>query len=481
MREEWFTIKAACEKLATKALSAVELVNHALVRIKQSDSQINSFITVAVDEALETAKRIDAQPLGRPLEGIPIAVKDLYVTKDLRTTAGSKVLENYLPQYDATVVRRLKDAGAIIIGKLNQDAWGHGASSENSQFGVVHNPWDLERTAGGSSSGSGAAVAAGFCLGAGGTDTGGSIRCPADFCGVTGLKPTYGRVSRYGIVAMASSLDTIGHIAQTVWDVACWTQVTAGHDPLDATSLPEPVPHYTKLLDEGKFSLKGLRVGLPKEYFTAGINGETKAAIKAMAKTLETQGAIIVDVSLPHTDYGIAVYYVLMPSEVSSNLARYDGIRYGNDRGFFGDEAKRRIMIGTYALSAGYYDAYYKRAMQVRTLIKEDFEKVFTKVDVLLTPTSPEPAFKFGEKSTPLSLYLADIFVAPASLAGVPALSLPCGFTQSGLPIGAQLIGPQLREDRLFQVGHAYQQLTDWHLRKPGLAKLKTQNSHVKT
>jgi aspartyl-tRNA(Asn)/glutamyl-tRNA(Gln) amidotransferase subunit A len=473
MNEAAFTIKAAREKLASKELSAVELVNHVLERIKKYDAQINSFITLAEDEALTAAKQSDTQSLDRPLEGIPIALKDLYVTQGLRTTAGSKVLENYVPQYDATVVKKLKEAGAIIIGKLNQDAWGHGGSSENSQFGVVHNPWDLERTAGGSSSGSGAAVAAGFCLAAGGTDTGGSIRCPADFCGVVGLKPTYGRVSRYGIVAMASSLDTIGHIGQTVWDVARWAEVTAGHDPSDATSLTQPVPTYTQLLNEGTFSLKGLKVGLPKEYFTKGIHRETKAAVEAMAKILEDKGAEIIEVTLPHTEYGIAVYYVLMPSEVSSNLARYDGIRYGNDRSFFGDEAKRRIMIGTYALSAGYYDAYYKRAMQVRTLIRKDFESAFKKVDLLLTPTSPEPAFKFGEKSTPLSLYLADIFVAPASLAGVPALTLPCGFTKGGLPIGAQLIGPQLCEDKLFQVGHAYQQLTEWHRRKPSLANSK--------
>jgi aspartyl-tRNA(Asn)/glutamyl-tRNA(Gln) amidotransferase subunit A len=275
---------------------------------------------------------------------------------------------------------------------------------------------------------------------------------------------------------MASSLDTIGHIGQTVWDVARWAEVTAGHDPSDATSLTQPVPTYTQLLNEGTFSLKGLKVGLPKEYFTKGIHRETKAAVEAMAKILEGKGAEVIEVTLPHTEYGIAVYYVLMPSEVSSNLARYDGIRYGNDRSFFGDEAKRRIMIGTYALSAGYYDAYYKRAMQVRTLIRKDFESAFKKVDLLLTPTSPEPAFKFGEKSTPLSLYLADIFVAPASLAGVPALSLPCGFTKGGLPIGAQLIGPQLCEDKLFQVGHAYQQLTDWHESKPSLLQIKNQS-----
>lgn len=463
------TIKQALQDLKSKKLSATELVSSYLDRIEKFDDKVNAFITVNKDEALEKAKQIENNPKCLPLEGIPIALKDLYLTKNVKTTAAARLLENHIGQYNATVVQKLENAGAIIIGKLNQDAWAHGASGENSDFGPTKNPWNFERVAGGSSSGAGASIASDFCLASGGSDTGGSIRAPASFCGNVGLKPTYGRVSRFGIIAMASSLDSIGHITNTVWDNAKYLEISAGHDPLDATTPNLKVPNYTDILNKEKFNIKSLKIGIPKEYFPTNLNPEVKDKIQEAIKKLEENGAKIAEISLPHTEYGIAVYYVIQPSEVSSNLGRYDGVRYGHNRSYFSDEAKRRIMIGTYTLSAGYYDAYYKKANKVRTLIKNDFEKAFESVDVIIAPVMPTPAFKIGEKQNPLDMYLADIFTAPINLAGLPSLSIPSGFSQEKLPIGMQIIGPQFKEDLLFQVGHYYQQITDWHNQKPKL------------
>ncbi|MGB9706959.1 MAG: Asp-tRNA(Asn)/Glu-tRNA(Gln) amidotransferase subunit GatA, partial [Microgenomates group bacterium] len=389
-----------------------------------------------------------------PLFGIPIGVKDLFCTKGIRTTAGSKVLENYTPVYDATVVRKLKEAGAIIIGKTNLDAWAHGSSGENSDFGPTKNPYDEKRVPGGSSSGSAVATATGMALAATGTDTGGSIRLPAAFCGVVGLKPTYGRVSRFGVIAMASSLDSIGHFTKNVEDSAIILNVTAGKDPLDATTSPIAVPNYLKNLKKG---IRGIKIGVPKQYFIRGMDKEVEKNILRAIKKLEKLGAKIINISLPHTKYALAVYYIIQPSEVSSNLARYDGIRYGLGREKFGDEAKRRIMLGTYTLSAGYYEAYYLKAMKVRTLIRKDFEEAFKKVKAIVAPVSPTLPFKFGEKTAdPLKMYLSDIFTIPANLAGLPGLSLPIGFADN-LPVGMQILGPQFSEDLLFQIGWAYE------------------------
>jgi aspartyl-tRNA(Asn)/glutamyl-tRNA(Gln) amidotransferase subunit A len=466
----FLTIREALKGLKAKEFSSVELVRASLDQIRKYNDELNVFLTVDEEGALEQARMVDKGRQKGLLAGVPVALKDLYITEGLRTTAGSKVLEDYVPQYEATVVKRLKEEGAIVIGKLNEDAWGHGASGENSDFGPTKNPWDLTRVAGGSSSGSGAAVAAGMCLAAGGTDTGGSIRAPSAFCGVTGLKPTYGRVSRYGIIAMASSLDSIGHTAKSVWDVAAYLEVSAGLDAYDSTTASVQVPKYVEDLKRFKLAADQLVVGVPVEYFAQGVDVEVRKAVWSAVKLLEEYGARIVEVSLPHTDYGVATYYIIQPSEVSSNLARYDGIRYGFARKTFGDEAKRRIMIGTYCLSTGYYDAYYKKAMQVRTLIKQDFDKVFGKVDMLVAPVMPTPAFLIGEKQSPLEMYLADVYTAPANLAGIPALAFPCGFSSEGMPIGMQLLGPQYSEGLLLKVGHWYQQLTDWHTRKPRLS-----------
>jgi aspartyl-tRNA(Asn)/glutamyl-tRNA(Gln) amidotransferase subunit A len=460
------TIKQALEGLKNKDFSCVDLVTSCLDQIKRHDKKTNSILTTNETSALKQAEQIDESPQNLPLEGVPIVLKDLYVTKDLKTTAGSRVLSDFIPQYDAIVVKKLKQAGAIIIGKANQDAWGHGASGENSDFGPTKNPWNLSKVSGGSSSGSAASLAADMCLASGGTDTGGSIRQPASFCNLVGLKPTYGRVSRYGVISMASSLDTVGHFGKTVWDSAKYLEVTAGHDNLDGTTPKVEVSKYTQLLTDIE-SAQNIKIGVPKEYFQKGLNGQVNDSIQTAIKKLESLGAEIVEISLPHAQYGIAVYYIIQPSEVSSNLGRYDGIRYGNDRSHFGDEAKRRIMLGTYTLSAGYYDAYYKKAMKVRTLIKNDFDKAFAKVDIILGPVAPTPAFDLGAMQDPLQMYLADIYTAPASLAGLPAMSVPCGFSQEKLPIGMQLIGPQFREDLLFKVSHIYEQATEWHKMKP--------------
>ncbi len=466
------TIIQAIKGLKEKKFSAKELVKSCLDRIKAVDTKIKAFITVSEKTALEEAEKVDRLIKSSPgkfnqkaLLGIPVGVKDLYCTQGIKTTAGSKVLDNYFPVYDATVIKKIKQAGAIIIGKTNLDAWGHGASGENSDFFPTKNPWNLKKTPGGSSSGSGAALSADECLASLGTDTGGSIRCPASFCNVVGLKPTYGRVSRYGVIAMASSLDSIGHFTKTVEDSALILSITAGHDQLDATTPKVSKPDYFRSL---KKPLGKIKIGLPREYFVKGLDRDVRRIIEQATNVFKNQKFSIKEVSLPHTQYAVATYYLIQPSEVSSNLARYDGIRYGNPRSSFGDEAKRRIMIGTHALSSGYYDAYYLKAMKVRTLIKKDFDEAFKKVDLLLAPVVPTPPFNLGEKvDDPLQMYLIDIFTAPVNLAGLPALAVPCGFTQDNLPVGMQLIGPQFSEDLLFKVGHAYQEITDHHKRKP--------------
>jgi len=465
MKLNYLTIKKVLIGLKDKQFSSVELVNDCLEQIKKKD--LNAFITVCEKEALEQAKQADelikaGQDL--PLLGIPIAAKDIFSTKGIRTTASSKVLENYIPEYDATVIAKLKNAGAIIIGKTNCDAWAHGSSGENSDFGPTKNPWNEEYVPGGSSSGSAVSVAANMAIAATGTDTGGSIRLPASFTNTVGLKPTYGRVSRYGIIAMASSLDTIGHFTKTVEDSAIFLKVTAGQDKNDATTPPKAVPDYEKALTG---SIKGLKIGVPKEYFIEGLDKRIKKNIENAIKFYEENGAEVQEISLPHTDDAIACYYIIQPAEVSSNLARYDGIRFGNLRDSFGQEAKRRIMLGTFTLSVGYYDAYYKKAMKVRTLILEDYEKAFQKVDTIITPTSPTLPWKFGEKvDDPLAMYLSDVFTVTANIAGIPGLSVPTGFID-GLPVGMQILGKQFSEDLLFKAGNFYEQAHDFYKQTP--------------
>jgi aspartyl-tRNA(Asn)/glutamyl-tRNA(Gln) amidotransferase subunit A len=466
------TIKEAKKGLKEKNFSSVELVEACLEQIRKHDKKINAFITVCEKEALEEARKADKlfhQPpvtSHQSLLGVPIAIKDLYLTKGIKSTAGSKVLNDYLPQYDATAVKRLKEAGAIIIGKTNLDAWAHGSSGENSDYGLTKNPWNLKYVPGGSSSGSAAALAASMCLASTGTDTGGSIRLPASFCNLVGLKPTYGRVSRYGVVAMASSLDSIGHFSRCVFDAALILNLTAGHDPHDATTPPKEVPDYTREIEKG---IKGFKFGLPSEYFDKGLDEKVKRVVEEAIKNLVELGGRFIKISLPHTEYALAAYYIIQPSEVSSNLARYDGIRYGFPREKFADEAKRRIMLGTFSLSAGYYEAYYLKAMKVRTLIKKDFDMAFSKVDVIIAPVSPTPPFKIGEKAEdPLKMYLSDILTVTANLAGIPVLSVPAGFVD-GLPVGIQFLGPQFSEESLFQAAYAYEQATDWQQRRPKL------------
>jgi len=467
------TVKEAQEGLSKKKFSSVDLTKACLAQIKKYDGKINAFITVCEKEALEKAREADKaikhkQSLllhnqlstinHQPLLGIPVGVKDLYLTKGIKTTAGSKILDDYLPQYDATAVKRLKEAGAIIIGKTNLDAWAHGSSGENSDYGATRNPWNLDYVPGGSSSGSAAALAANMCLATTGTDTGGSIRLPASFCNLVGLKPTYGRVSRYGVVAMASSLDSIGHFSRCVVDAALILNITAGRGSNDATTSRMNVPDYTKGIEKG---VKGLKIGIPSEYFGQALDKKVKIVVEGAVKKIEELGGKLVKINLPHSPYALAVYYIIQPSEVSSNLARYDGIRYGFLRERFADEARRRIMLGTFALSSGYYEAYYLKAMQVRTLIKKDFDKAFSNVDVVLAPVSPTPPFKIGEKiNDPLKMYLSDVLAVTANLAGIPALSVPAGFTH-GLPVGIQFLGPQFSEKLLFQAGYAYEQATD--------------------
>lgn len=465
------TIKDAIEALKNKLYSITELTKSCLDRIQKTDNKLKAFLTVdkkgALEQAFEADKfiRLENNPFEKkPLLGIPIALKDIYSTCNLRTTAGSKVLENYIPPYDATTVKKLKEAGVIILGKTNLDAWAHGASGENTDFDPTRNPYDLSRVPGGSSSGSGAAVSVSACLMAGATDTGGSIRMPSAYCNVVGIKPTYGRVSRYGIIAMASSFDTIGHITKTVYDNAKVLEVTAGKDQYDATTPDIPAPKYSHLLSKKTASLT---IGVPKEYFIEGIDKRVGNITQEAVKILESLGFNIKTVSLPHTKEAIACYYILVPAEISSNLARYDGIRFGNDRKSFGAEAKRRIMLGAYTLSSGYYDAYYLKAAKVRALIRRDFEEAFKKVDLILAPVSPHLPFKIGEKvNDPLQMYLEDVFTCPVNIAGVPSLSIPAGFID-GLPVGIQLIGPQFKEEILYQVGYQFEQETQYYKIRP--------------
>lgn len=452
------TIQKALDGYRKKQFSSVDVVTACLENIRRYNKEYNVLLTVRDEkDIIEEAKHVDSS---LPLGGIPIVLKDLFLTDGVRTTAGSKVLEHYTPVYDATVVTKLKDAGAIIIGKANQDAWGHGSSGENTDYKPTKNPFDPSRVPGGSSSGSAVAVAMGMALSATGTDTGSSVRLPAAFCNLVGLKPTYGRVSRYGIIAMASSFDTIGHLTKTVYDNALICEITAGKDPFDGTSAQVPVPKYTEKL--GK-TLKGVTVGIPKEYFEIkGMDPRINDLTRKALDTMHALGAQVIDISLPHTNVAMECYYILVPSEVSSNLARFDGVRYGNGRDTFGAESKRRMMIGTYALSSGYYDAYYKTASKVRTLIKKDFDEAFTKVDVIVAPSSPTLPFRIGEKSNdPLAMYLSDIFMCPVNIAGIPALNVPCGFVDK-LPVGIQLIGPQWSEEKLFSIGNAYEIHTNY-------------------
>jgi len=467
MKLNGLTIKQAKAGLTKKEFSSAELVTACLEQIKKKNKELNVFLTVCGPQALKQAKEADkllTSGQNLPLLGIPIALKDLFSTKGIQTTAGSNVLKGYIPPYDATVVAKLKNAGAIILGKTNLDAWAHGSSGENSDFGPTKNPWNTNYVPGGSSSGSAVAVATGMSIASTGTDTGGSIRLPASFTNTVGLKPTYGRVSRCGIIAMASSLDSIGHFTKTVEDSALFLQVTAGKDKFDATTSPVNIPSYTKDLEKG---VKGLRIGVPKEYFIKGLDKKIKGEIDKAIKFYESQGAQIIDISLPNTEHAIATYYIIQPAEVSSNLARYDGIRFGNDRSTFGEEAKRRIMLGTFTLSVGYYDAYYKKAMKVRTLILKDFEQAFKEVDAIIAPVSPTMPWKLGEKmNDPLAMYLSDVFAAPINLAGIPGLSIPIGFID-GLPVGMQILGPHFSEDLLFRIGYAYEIAHKWYERMP--------------
>ena len=479
------TLAQASLQLRTKKISAEELVRACIERIESADHAINAVVHRNFGKALEEAKKFDPKNCSKsPLAGIPYLAKDVFCEQGVPTTACSNMLRNkdYISPFDSTTTKRLKAASAISMGKTNTDEFTMGSSTETSCFGVTKNPWDLSRVSGGSSGGSAAATAADECIFALGTDTGGSIRQPAAYCGCTGLKVTYGRTSRFGVLSMASSHDTIGTFGKTVEDTALVLQAIAGHDPLDATTADVPVPDYVATL---KQSIKGMKIGLPKEYFVGGLEPEVEHAIRDAAKTFVELGAKIIDVSLPHTKYAMAAYYVLCPSEVSSNMARYDGIRFGHTTqkqeslihyyeavrsSGFGPEVKRRIMLGTYALSAGYFDAYYRKAQKVRTLVKRDFEEAFHKVDLLLAPTTPTPAFAIGAHTNdPLQMYLEDIFTCPVNLAGVPGLSLPCGFSSGNLPIGMQLIGPHFGEERLLQAGHAFEQATEWHTRKPAL------------
>jgi aspartyl-tRNA(Asn)/glutamyl-tRNA(Gln) amidotransferase subunit A len=483
------TISELAAKLARREVSARETVQSCLDQIERVDGKIHAFISYDEQDALAQADLADkkissgATHAQKPLLGIPIAIKDVLAVKNQPLNCASKILGKFISPYDATVIEKLKNAGAIVFGRLNMDEFAMGSSTENSAFGVTRNPWDITRIPGGSSGGSAAAVAADECIVSLGTDTGGSIRQPAALCGCVGLKPTYGRVSRYGLVAFASSLDQIGPFAKNVSDAAMLLGVLSGHDLRDSTSLPQPVPNYMTALD-GK--IKGLKLGLPKEYMIGGLDAEVKAAVDAAVKQLEKLGAEIVEISLPHTDYAVATYYIIATAEASANLARFDGIRYGarvdgNDlrelysktRGAgFGDEVKRRIILGTYVLSSGYYDAYYLRAQKVRTLIRNDFLKAFEKVDAIITPTSPTAAFKIGDKSDdPLQMYLSDIFTISCNLAGICGISIPCGFTKNlKLPIGLQLLGNPFGEEAILRIAHAYEQSTPWHKEKPPVA-----------
>ncbi len=479
------TAHAARDMLDRREVSSVELTEAFLDRIAQVEGRVNALVTVSGDLAVQQAKTADAdlaQGAGGPLTGIPMLLKDNLCTRGVRTTCSSKMLESFVPTYDATVAHRLYERGAVLVGKGNLDEFAMGSSTENSAFKETRNPWDLDRVPGGSSGGPAAAVAASECVYALGSDTGGSIRQPAALCGVVGFKPTYGLVSRYGLIAFASSLDQIGPLTRDVSDAALVLNAIAGHDPRDSTSIEHDVPDYTASLTG---DIKGLRIGVPKEYFIEGMDPEVETAVRGALNVMEDLGATVEETSLPHTPYALAVYYIIAPSEASANLARYDGVKYGYSAGGvdgmwdaldktrqegFGPEVKRRIMLGTYALSAGYYDAYYLKAQKVRTLIRREMEEAFQKFDVLVTPTSPSVAFKLGEKmDDPVQMYLNDIFTQPANIAGIPGISLPCG-TAQGLPIGLQIMAGHVQEQTLLRAAHAYEQATEWHTSQPQLA-----------
>jgi aspartyl-tRNA(Asn)/glutamyl-tRNA(Gln) amidotransferase subunit A len=483
------TIWELADRLAQREVSAQDAMRSCIEQIERVDSNVRAFLSYDTADAMAQAKAADEALAGgarladKPLLGIPIAIKDVLSVKGQPLNCASKILGNFISPYDATVITRLREAGALVFGRLNMDEFAMGSSTENSAFFTTRNPWDFERIPGGSSGGSAAAVAADECLASLGSDTGGSIRQPAALCGCVGLKPTYGRVSRYGLVAFASSLDQIGPFTKDVRDAATLLQVISGHDPLDSTSVPEPVPDYRAALDG---NIRGLKLGLAREYMISGLDPEVKQAVDRAVETLQKLGAEIVEISLPHTEYAAATYYIIAPAEASANLARFDGIRYGtrvdgadplelysNTRGQgFGAEVKRRIILGTYVLSSGYYDAYYLRAQKVRTLIRQDFLEAFKKVDAIVTPTTPTAAFKVGEKSEdPLQMYLSDIFTISCNLAGNCGISIPCGFTsRPKLPIGLQVLGKPFGEEALLKIAHAYEQATGWHKEKPSLS-----------
>jgi aspartyl-tRNA(Asn)/glutamyl-tRNA(Gln) amidotransferase subunit A len=486
------TLTSLRQRLHRRETTSVAVTTALLARIGRIDPTLQSCLTVMADQALAAAESADQRIAAgeqTPLLGVPVAVKDLFCTAGTRTTAGSRILDNFIPPYDAFAVERLRQAGAVIIAKTNTDEFAMGSSTENSAFGITRNPWDTDRVPGGSSGGSAAAVAAHLAYGALGTDTGGSVRQPAAFCGIVGIRPTYGRVSRYGVVAFASSLDQPGCFGRTVADTAALLQVVAGHDPHDSTSIPAPVPDYLAGLTRS--DLRGIRVGIPAEYFIDGIDPDVEQAVRSAIETLAALGATIHPVSLPHTRYALPVYYLIAPAEASANLARYDGVRYGprvegadmiesvkRTRALFGPEVQRRIMLGTYALSAGYYEAYYGRALKARTLIADDFKRAFAHVDVIATPTSPTTAFRIGEKSAdPLSMYLSDIFTISLNLSAGCGLSLPCGFDRQGLPIGLQLLGDTLQEALLLQIAACYEQATPWHTHTPPLVSTLEQTA----
>lgn len=476
------TIHEAADEMRSGRITSGDLLASLNQRIREVEEKVHAYVTVLDNPEETKSPALDRQEDPAPLSGIPIAVKDNMTTRGIRTTCSSKMLSNFIPPYNATVVDRLRQNGAVILGKTNMDEFAMGSSTETSYMGATKNPWDLERIPGGSSGGSAAAVAADECIAALGSDTGGSIRQPAAHCGVVGMKPTYGRVSRFGLVAFASSLDQIGPITKDVTDCALLLNAISGHDPRDSTSVKVPVPDFTAALTG---EVRGLIIGVPKEYFVGGMQPEVEKAVRAALSVLEGEGAQLREVSLPHAGYAIATYYILATAEASSNLARYDGVKYGyrtenasdlmdmymqtRAQGF-GPEVKRRIMLGTYVLSAGYYDAYYRKAQQVRTLIKNDFDQAFQTCDVLITPTSPTTAFRIGEKiNDPLQMYLSDIFTISVNLAGIPGISIPCGFDDSGLPIGLQILGRHFDEKAILRPAYAYEQQTDWHRKRPVL------------
>ncbi|MCY4402710.1 MAG: Asp-tRNA(Asn)/Glu-tRNA(Gln) amidotransferase subunit GatA [Candidatus Poribacteria bacterium] len=479
-----FTAHELHDKLKAREITAVELTESVFERIEEVEPQVKGYLTLTKEIALQQANAADIGFQNgdemSPLAGIPIAIKDVICTKDVRTTCASKILNNFVPPYDATVMTKLHQQGVVMIGKTNMDEFAMGSSTENSAYQITHNPWDLDTIPGGSSGGSAAVVAADTAICSLGSDTGGSIRQPAALCGVVGMKPTYGRISRYGLIAFASSLDQIGPFTKDVTDCAIVLNALCGKDEMDSTSVNVPVPDFTQSLIN---DIQGLKIGVPEEYFTEGLDTEVADKVQEAISKLESLGASIINISLPHTEYAIATYYIIAPAEASANLARFDGVRYGyrtedpvdligmykktRSKGF-GEEVKRRIMLGTFALSTGYQDAYYKKAQKVRTLIKSDFDAAFEQVDVIATPTSPTPAFKIGERTAdPLQMYLCDVMTTPASQAGLPGISVPCGFVENGLPVGLQLLAAPFAEESILRVAYTYQQNTEYHLQKP--------------